>query len=357
MRLRETVVNRARDELPVRLLFVKPDADPVRRAADHVVAAVAVHVVNMHLRALVAKIGRDEFPVRLSRVGGSLPVACANNHVVTPVAVDVADSESMRVSENAAFFRLLLGKLLADRVGDEFGARVLARLVPGHLRIVEREDQRGILPGAVQLCKRRTFVAGVAEQRVFDPVLVFAFRVLVPDDAMRSGHVYANLVGPTVVVDVGGEVNEGVAVTFGRVELLDWLNLMRCPVRRFVPQIARDHIRLAVAVDVGDRGAFRPELAVERDLLEPDLSRRFLRACAGVKLARRRQRRQGEANRQNAVNAAACKSLVHLPFSGKDSTCELARNIYSLYLWRASFHDQFRYSTGSQENRLCRKPH
>src|SRR5262245_63783850 len=128
MRLREAVVNRMGAELPGALLFVPPDADSVRRAADHVVAAVAVHVVNMHLRALVAQIGRDEFPVRLSRVGGSLPVACANNHVVAPVAVDVADSESMRVSENAAVFRHLLGKLLANRVGDEFGARALALL-------------------------------------------------------------------------------------------------------------------------------------------------------------------------------------------------------------------------------------
>src|SRR5215475_153638 len=150
-------------------------------------------------------------------------------------------------------------------------------------------------------------------------MLIFAFRVLVPDDAMRSGHVDANLVGPTVAVDVGGEVDEAVAVSFGRVELLDRLNLMRRPVRRFVPQIARDHIRLAVAVDVGDRDAFRPEFAVERDLLEPDLSRRFLRAYAGVKLARRRQNYQGEADRQNAVNAAACMSLFHLPFSGNDS--------------------------------------
>src|SRR5215475_7427629 len=151
-------------------------------------------------------------------------------------------------------------------------------------------------------------------------MLIFAFRVLVPDDAMRSGHVDANLVGPTVVVDVGGEVDEAVAVSFGRVELLDRLNLMRRPVRRFVPQIARDHVRLAVAVDVGDRDAFRPEFAVERGLLKPNLSWRFLRADAGVKPLRRRPCRQGEADRQNAVNAEACKSLAHLSFSGDDST-------------------------------------
>jgi len=30
-----------------------------------------------------------------------------------------------------------------------------------------------------------------------------------------------------------------------------------------------------------------------------------------------------------------------LPFSGNDSACELVRNIYSLYLWRASFHGHF----------------
>src|SRR5262249_27483722 len=115
-------------------------------------------------------------------------------------------------------------------------------------------------------------------------MLILAFRILIPDDAMRSGHVDANLVWPTVVVDVGGEVDEAVAVSFGRVELFDRLNLMRRPVRRFVPQIARDHVRLAVAVDVGDRDAFRTEFAVERDLLEPYLSRRFLRADAGMEL-------------------------------------------------------------------------
>src|SRR5262249_6237694 len=160
--------------------------------------------------------------------------------------------------------------------------------------------------------------------------------ILVPDDAMRSRHVDANLVGPSVVVDVGGEVDEAVAVTFGRVKLFDRLNLMRRPVRRFIPKIASDHVCIAVAVDVRDRDAFRAEFAVERDLLEPNLSRWFLRAYVGVKLLRRRQSRQGEAHRQNAVNAA-CKGLVHLSLSGNDSTFELARKIYSLYRFRASF--------------------
>src|SRR5262245_56190767 len=98
----------------------------------------------MHLRAIFAKLGRDEFPVRLSRVGGSFPVTCADDYVVASVTVDVADAESVRVSENAAVFSLLPGQLLTDRMGDEFVARAITRLVPGHLRIVEREDQDGI---------------------------------------------------------------------------------------------------------------------------------------------------------------------------------------------------------------------
>src|SRR5215468_3010169 len=110
-----------------------PNADLVRRAADDVVAAVAVHVVNMHLRAFVAQIGRDELPACSSWVGGSFPVTAADDHVVAPVAVDVADAEAVRISENAAVFRLLLPKLFADCVGDEFGVGVFTRLVPGHL--------------------------------------------------------------------------------------------------------------------------------------------------------------------------------------------------------------------------------
>src|SRR5262245_7613077 len=337
MRLRKAAVNLMCDELPVALLFVEPDADHVRRTADHVAAAVAVHVVNMHLRALVSQIGRDEFPVRLSRIGGRFPVTRSNDHVIATVAVDVSDAEAVRIAIDAAVLRLLLRDLLADRVGDEFGAGALGRLVPGHLRIVEREDRRGIPPRAGQGRESRAFVAGVAEQRVFLPALTFAFRILVPDDSVRTGHVDANLIGPSVVVDVGGEIDEAVAVTFGRVELCDRLNLMRRPVRRFIPQIARHHIRPAVAIDVGGGDAFRAEFAVERDLLKSNLSRWFLRA--GVMFLRRR-RHQGEAERQGAVNATTLKSLVHLSFSGKYSACELARNIYSLYRFSASFYDE-----------------
>src|SRR5262249_60066972 len=92
-------------------------------------------------------------------------------------------------------------------------------------------------------------------------------------------------------------------------------DLMRRPVRRFVPQIARDHVRLAVAVDVGDRDAFRAEFAVELNLLEPNFSRRFLRADAGMELLRRRRRRQGEANRQNHIDTTAWKRTFHFSFS------------------------------------------
>src|SRR5262249_55219730 len=110
---------------------------------------------------------------------------------------------------------------------------------------------------------------------------------------------------------------EAVAIPFGRVELTDRLNFMRRPVRRLVPQIACDHIRLAVAVDVGDGDAFRAEFAVQRDLFEPNFSRPFLRAGAGVRFLRRRQSRQGEAERQNTANATACKRIFHPSISWK----------------------------------------
>src|SRR5262245_18484338 len=178
-------------------------------------------------------------------------------------------------------------------------------------------------------------------------MLIFAFRVLVPDDATRSGHVDANLVGPPVVVDVGGEVDKTVAVTFGRVELFDRLNLMRSPVRRLIPQVARDHIRLAVAVDVGDRDALRAEFAVQHDLLDPDLSGRFLRADPGVKPLRRRPGHQGEANRQNAINATEWKHVFHLSFSWKRFSLRTRQeHLQPLLLPRKLFTIN-RYGTGS----------
>src|SRR5262249_60245590 len=88
--LRKAVVQRARDKLPVRKLFVPPNGDLVRRAADDVVAAVAVHVVNMHLRAFVAQIGRDELPACSSWVGGSVPVTAAADALLGPVGVGCA---------------------------------------------------------------------------------------------------------------------------------------------------------------------------------------------------------------------------------------------------------------------------
>src|SRR5262249_15973572 len=133
-----------------------------------------------------------------------------------------------------------------------------------------------------------------------------------------------DLIRPSIAVDVGDEVDEAVAIRFGRVELFNGLNLMRLPVRRLVPEIACDHVRPAVVIDVSDGDAFRAEFAVERDLFETDLSGSVWRGDGGMKLLRGRRSHHGEAERQNTVTAASRKRIVHSSFSWKRFSMSLS---------------------------------
>ena len=133
-----------------------------------------------------------------------------------------------------------------------------------------------------------------AQQDVLDLAVVagrLAFGVLHPV-ARRPGEVDDDEVGPAVRVDVLGPAREHAAVVAETVlVVLVRLQLVRGPVRRFVPVLAVEHIDLAVLVHVADGDPLGPELRVQNGLFPGDLD------LVGLRRGGRRRQRDRHAER------------------------------------------------------------
>jgi hypothetical protein len=84
---------------------------------------------------------------------------------------------------------------------------------------------------------------------------------------MCAGHIDTDLIRPTITVEVGGKIDEAVAIAFRGIELFDRLNFVRRPPGRLIPEVSRHNIGLTVAVDIGDGNTFRAELTIQNNLL------------------------------------------------------------------------------------------
>src|SRR5690606_15418860 len=85
-----------RISMGIAALLMPPDTELVCRGADDVGIAVAVHVNHIHLCAILPKLRRMKYPVGLLRVCRGLPTSLFDNHIATPIAVDIAETKPMR---------------------------------------------------------------------------------------------------------------------------------------------------------------------------------------------------------------------------------------------------------------------
>src|SRR5579862_819106 len=84
-------------------LLLKPRDSPTVRfdGGDHIVEAVAVHVVDGHLRAAAAEVFRMERPsLLLAVLGGLFPPSGGRENVHSSIAVDVAHADTVRVDHD-----------------------------------------------------------------------------------------------------------------------------------------------------------------------------------------------------------------------------------------------------------------
>ena len=101
------------------------------------------------------------------------------------------------------------------------------------------------------------------------PVVGCAAGIFVPEGSCAGG-IEADEVDPAVAVDVGGVVQERVAVFFGGVEGAWFAQGVGCPVGGLEPVGAGEDVGASVAVDVADGGAFGQEVAGEYVFAEGD---------------------------------------------------------------------------------------
>ncbi len=113
----------------------------------------------------------------------------------------------------------------------------------------------------------RRFVAGAVPGYMLGPVAGLALGVLVPVRG-NAGKTDNDLVGPAVAVDVVRPAGHALAIAVETVAVIARLpDVVLDPRRGLVPRITDQHVELAVLVDVGDRHALGPELALDHRLL------------------------------------------------------------------------------------------
>src|SRR5262249_27116964 len=123
-----------------------------------------------------------------------------------------------------------------------------------------------------------------------------ASRVLEPM-ARRPGKIDHNKVRPAVPVHVLGPASEAMAIAVGAIAVIARRrNLVRLPIRRFVPEFPGQDIRLAVAVDIRHCYAFGAKGLVDNGLLPGNGARRSVLWKSGCKSDERGKR---DTNNQN----------------------------------------------------------
>src|SRR5262249_9534148 len=95
----------------------------------------------------------------------------------------------------------------------------------------------------------------------------FPLRILIPM-AGGSREANDNQVGPAVAVDVGRPAGKRVAVAGRAVPIAaDRPDLVHLPVRRLIPNIARQNVQAAITVDVRDRDSLGVDPAIDDSFL------------------------------------------------------------------------------------------
>ena len=147
------------------ILLVPRQAEAVRgERGDHVVEAVAVHVVGVHLRAAAAHRLLVKRPDRIARErGGLFPPAVLLEQVLPAVAVHVAHAHAVR---EVAVFVVRRNRMERPRLRRVVPVRLGVAVLP----LGDADQLR--LPVAGEVGERRRFVVGQVEDLVPRPVAV-----------------------------------------------------------------------------------------------------------------------------------------------------------------------------------------
>src|ERR1700693_5645917 len=103
MRLRPAIVDNMLLPGTIRLVLQPEDAVIVRHRCDQIRASIPVYVCNVYESEISQGPIGMEVPVRRTRINGSLQPARRSQNVVTPVAIDISDTDSMAIAARADF--------------------------------------------------------------------------------------------------------------------------------------------------------------------------------------------------------------------------------------------------------------
>jgi hypothetical protein len=262
--LRPGAVDDVLEPLSVGGLLVPREAVVMGHTGEHVFAAVAVDVEQVHEAELGAAgvagglsgsgrarcggegasaggrdgvgapVERMELPIAGSvDVGGSLKPALRGEDVVAAIAVHVADTDAVAVA------------LVADDVLDEFA---VDQLEPGggHVGAIELGEEFLCFAVVVEIDEEGEFGGATVIDLVHRPRAAGFAGVFEPDDVVGEVGELDD-VGPAVAVDIHWQVAEVVDVA---AEVVDLAERMPGPVGRLVPAFAGDDVELAVVVEV-----------------------------------------------------------------------------------------------------------
>src|SRR5262249_48834834 len=116
-------------------LLIPPHAVPVRRTAEDIRPTVAVHIVSEHVGAGLAEVGGVKSPWFAVIFFRLLPPTAGTDYIEPAIAVDVADSQTMREPAGSRDFLARLTRL-ADRVHFPQLRRIFAGREPAHLSLI-----------------------------------------------------------------------------------------------------------------------------------------------------------------------------------------------------------------------------
>ena len=271
-------------DVAVRLLHMLEPREPVAvgdQARDHILIAVAIDVVDVHLGSAFSEGEGMLFPGLAGGLLRLFPPALGHQQVGPSVAVHVADPQTVLVLPPLGRLRAAFEGPAVDagrfaRMGEaehaagvkhEFGLAVARDVGEGGRLIVDDRKREVAFPSP-------GLFRGLI-RRILAQITDFRFAGVPKPRHLLAGPDVGHHVEPAVAVDVGHEGDEVVGV-FVRVEILRGVNLVpRLEVGAGVPEGAIDGIDMAVVVDVANAGALGVKVFRELNLREASAASRF----------------------------------------------------------------------------------